>query len=86
MQVVVYGRSDRTCMACRATKRALKRHGVVYEFHNVDTDPDAEAYARALGVLELPVVTWNDGDETGGFWSGYRPDEIKRLAPGNDAV
>lgn len=74
MTIVVYGRGDRTCQACRGTKRYLDRHGIPYDFKNVDDDPVAAEYARSLGALELPVVVVGET-----WWTGHRPSMLATL-------
>jgi glutaredoxin-like protein NrdH len=82
MKITVYGRPDRVCMKCRATKAWLGRHGIPFRYVNIDTDPASDAFVRELGALEVPVVVWLDGPkgEDGGWWSGYREGELKALA------
>lgn len=82
MHVKVFGRPDRSCMKCRATKAWLKRHGIPYQYVNIDADPEADAFVRGLGALEVPVVVWVDGlkSEDGGWWAGHRITELEKLA------
>lgn len=82
MKVKVYGRPDRACMKCRATKAWLKRHGIPFEYVNIDADPAADEFVRGLGVLEVPVVVWIDGakGEEGGYWSGHSITNLENLA------
>lgn len=83
ISVTVYGRPDRVCLRCKATKEWMKRHGVPYRFVNVDTDPASEAFIRELGALEVPVVVVLDGtkEDTGSeFWAGHRIPKLQELA------
>lgn len=83
ISVTVYGRPDRVCLRCKATKEWLKRHGVPYQFVNVDTDPASEALIRELGAMEVPVVVVLDGtkDDTGSeWWAGHRITKLEELA------
>lgn len=83
MQVRLYGRPDRVCFKCRATKAWLKRHGIAYQYINVDEDPAGLEFIQTLGVLEVPVVVWNwDSKDDGarGWWSGHRIPLLEELA------
>lgn len=82
MKVTVYGRPDRVCMKCRATKAWLKRHGIAFEYVNVDADPASEAFIRELGALEVPVVVWLDGSkgDDGDWWAGHSITKLEALA------
>jgi glutaredoxin-like protein NrdH len=74
MKVVIYGRDDNKCVQCRQTKRYLKNHKVEYEFHDVDSEAEAMAYVKSLGVLQVPVVVVGER-----HWSGFRPDLLVEL-------
>ena len=68
------------CVQCNATKKALKKKGLVegvdYQAVYVDQDAAALEQLKELGFLQAPVViTENDA------WSGFRPDKIANLAP-----
>lgn len=76
-QVRVYGRPDRVCVKCAATKRWLKRHGIPYQYINIDADPEGDAFVRELGALEVPVVV---AEEEGLWWSGHRIPKLEELA------
>lgn len=80
IQVRVFGRPDRVCMKCRATKAWLKRHGIPHQYINIDADPEADAFVRGLGALEVPVVVWNAGDSGDGWWAGHRIPRLEELA------
>lgn len=80
--VVIYGRPDRVCVKCLATKRWMKRHGIPHRFINVDEDPVAEAHIRALGALAVPVVQVDGGT----WWSDHRIPELEKLAVSLDML
>ena len=82
IQVRLYGRPDRVCTKCMATKRWLKRHGIEYQYTNVDEDPEGLAFVHELGALEVPVVVWSDETTHGanGWWSGHRIPMLEELA------
>ena len=82
IQVRLYGRPDRVCAKCMATKRWLKRHGIEYQYTNVDEDPEGLAFVHELGALEVPVVVWNDEttDGANGWWAGHRIPLLEELA------
>ncbi|WP_271986567.1 glutaredoxin domain-containing protein [Pseudoclavibacter terrae] len=68
-----------SCVRCKLTKKAMAAKGV--EFVEVDVTLDENAAARSyimddLGYSEAPVVVVDDEDH----WSGFRPDQINRLA------
>lgn len=69
-----------TCARCTMTKKALAKHDVPFVERDVREDPDARAYITDdLGYSEAPVCVVEDG--TGeDHWSGFRPDNIKRIA------
>ncbi|WP_219819835.1 glutaredoxin domain-containing protein [Pseudoclavibacter sp. RFBB5] len=74
----VYTTGER-CVRCKLTKKAMAAKGV--EFVEVDVTLDENAAARSyimdeLGYSEAPVVVVDDEDH----WSGFRPDQINRLA------
>lgn len=83
VQVRVYGRPDRVCYKCRATKRWLRDHGIEFQYINVDQDTEGEAFIRSLGALEVPVVVWNEDskeDKDRGWWAGHRIPLLEELA------
>jgi len=82
VQVRIFGRPDRVCYKCRATKAWLRRRGIEYQFINVDADPEGMAFVQGLGALEVPVVVWNDETKDGanGWWSGHRIPMLEELA------
>jgi glutaredoxin-like protein NrdH len=65
----------RRCVQCDATTRAMDRKGIPYTVTYMDGDPAARERAQALGYLQAPVVIAGDV-----HWSGFRPDEISKLA------
>lgn len=83
ISVTVYGRPDRVCLRCKATKEWMKRHHILYRFVNVDTDPASEAFIRELGALEVPVVVVLDGtkeDTDSEWWAGFKVERLRALA------
>lgn len=80
MKITVYGRPDRVCMKCRATKAWMKRHGIPFEYVNIDADPASDAFVRELGALEVPVVVVLDGPSGEQWWAGHRIHELEALA------
>ena len=73
MSVTVYSKPQ--CVQCDATYRALDKKGVEYTVVDVTKDAEAMEMILGLGHLQAPVVV--AGDE---HWSGFRPDNIARLA------
>ncbi len=83
ISVTVFGRPDRVCLRCKATKSWLDRHHIPYRFVNVDTDPASEVMIRELGALEVPVVVVLDGckgDDGPVWWAGHRIPKLQELA------
>lgn len=76
--VTIY--SKPLCVQCDATKRALRKAGIAFTEVDITETPDALTYITGeLGYVQAPVVVVEDG--TGeDHWSGFRPDNIKRLA------
>lgn len=66
------------CSACRATKVALDKLGVSYTV--VEADGEVADGLRAEGFSAFPVVKVDCGDGSSWSWSGYRFDDVKRLA------
>ena len=68
------------CVQCNATKKALKKKGLVegvdYQAMYVDQDAAALEQLKELGFLQAPVVITETDS-----WSGFRPDKIAALAP-----
>ena len=79
LTVTVYSTGP-SCMRCTLTKKALAKEGVPFVEVDVRENPDARAYiTEDLGYSEAPVCIVEDG--TGeDHWSGFRPDNIKRVA------
>lgn len=73
MDITVYTKP--ACVQCNATYKALEKEGLEYSVVDISEDDDARDMVMALGYLQAPVVV--AGDES---WSGFRPDNIKRLA------
>jgi len=73
MTVTVYSRPS--CQQCNATYRALAKAGLPYEVVDITEDSAARDYVMSLGHLQAPVVVAD-----GLHWSGFRPDQVARLA------
>lgn len=73
MNVIVY--SKPAFMQCDATYRALDKRGVEYTVVDVTTNPEALDVVRRFGYLQAPVVVAGSD-----HWSGFRPDQIAKLA------
>lgn len=71
--ITVFG--SPTCMPCRSTKKSLDARGVIYDYRDVTTDPEALEHIHSLGYSGVPVVVV--GDE---HWQGYQPDRLAALA------
>lgn len=57
----------------------LNALGVAFEQVDITQDEKAGDYVRALGALESPVVTVDEGTEAFAWWSGYRTNELTKL-------
>lgn len=66
------------CVACRTTKIGFDRLGITYDV--VEADEATAEELRKQGFTGFPVVKVNCGDDATWSWSGYRHDDIKRLA------
>lgn len=63
------------CVQCNATYKALDKNNLPYKVVDITEDAAARDYVMSLGYLQAPVVVAGDD-----HWSGFRPDEIKKLA------
>lgn len=66
------------CSACRTTKIGFGRLKVPFEV--VVADGEVVQGLRSEGFSEFPVVKVDCGGGASWSWSGYRHDEIKRVA------
>jgi len=73
MSVTVYSKPQ--CVQCDATYRALDKKGIEYTVVDITKDPEALEMVRSLGHLQAPVVVAGEDN-----WSGFRPDQISKLA------
>ncbi|UGQ55239.1 glutaredoxin-like protein NrdH (plasmid) [Rhodococcus qingshengii] len=73
MAITVYTKP--ACVQCNATYRALDKAGIEYDVIDITENPQARDYVMSLGYLQAPVVVAGDV-----HFSGFRPDEIKKLA------
>lgn len=76
-KVVMYTPAS-DCPACRTTKIRFDRLGIEYDV--VEADDEIINLLRSQGFSGFPVVKVDCGDGAGWCWSGYRHDDIKRLA------
>ena len=72
MAITVYTKP--ACVQCNATNRALDKAGIEYAVIDITEDAQARDYVMSLGYLQAPVVVAGEN-----HWSGFRPDEIKKL-------
>ncbi|WP_278236920.1 glutaredoxin family protein [Isoptericola sp. AK164] len=77
--VTVYSTGP-SCIRCRMTIDKLQDKGVTPVVVQLAENPAAHEYVtEELGYSEAPVVVVEDG--TGqDHWSGFRPDQIARVA------
>lgn len=73
MAITVYTKP--ACVQCNATYRALDKAGIEYDVIDITENAQARDYVMSLGYLQAPVVVAGDV-----HFSGFRPDEIKKLA------
>lgn len=68
------------CADCDRTKKFLAQRELEYTEFNVEEDPDALAYIKAMGYLAAPVVfvPFYEGQTTP-HWSGLRPDLLVQI-------
>ncbi|MCW2092988.1 UNVERIFIED_ORG: glutaredoxin-like protein NrdH [Rhodococcus erythropolis] len=74
MTITVYTKP--ACVQCNATYRALGKAGIEYDVIDITENAQARDYVMSLGYLQAPVVVAGDV-----HFSGFRPDEIKKLTP-----
>lgn len=72
MTIAVYTKP--ACVQCNATYRALDKAGIEYDVIDITENAQARDYVMSLGYLQAPVVVAGEN-----HWSGFRPDEIKKL-------
>ena len=66
------------CVACRTTKIGFDRLGISYDV--VEADDSTVQGLKREGFNEFPVVKVDCGGEASWSWSGFRHDNIKKLA------
>ena len=76
-KVVMYTPASE-CPACRTTKIRFDKLGIKYEV--VEADDETVNFLQSQGFTGFPVVKVDCGDGAAWSWSGYRHDDIKRLA------
>lgn len=76
--IIVYSRVG--CVPCLATVRALEARGLAFQIESAD-HPRAQELAAAHGYRSAPIV-----EADGRSWSGFRPDEIAKIAPEDGGV
>jgi len=74
MAITVYTKP--ACVQCNATYRAFDKAGIEYDAIDITENAQARDYVMSLGYLQAPVVVAGDV-----HFSGFRPDEIKKLTP-----
>ena len=79
MKVTLYTRPS--CVACKATKRWLKKNGVNYATVDVSIDDEARDYVLSLGYTSAPVVAVEIDGEFLEHFSGYREDRLEAAIP-----
>jgi len=79
MVITVYSLPASICVKCRAVEISMRRKGIEAVKVEVDKDPDAMAYIKALGYAEAPVIVVTAGDEVVDHWSGYSDEKISAL-------
>ena len=60
-KIVVYGTN--WCGDCRRARQFLDKHGIEYEFINIDKDKEAEQFVRKTnnGMRSVPTIIFEDG-------------------------
>lgn len=71
MSVTVFTKPS--CVACDATKRTLKKKGIVYD--EIQLTPEKVEEFKSQGFMSAPIVVREDGHT----WAGYKLDEIKKV-------
>lgn len=75
MSITVYTKPN--CVQCQMTYRALDSANIEYDVVDITEVPAALEYVtEELGYRQAPVVVVDDD-----HWSGFQPDQIKRLTP-----
>lgn len=78
MNVTVY--TLPACVQCDTTKRYLNNQLISFEEVNIAEDTAAYEMIRELGYTAAPVVMVTNGDETVDSWSGFRLDNLQKVA------
>ena len=57
----MYG--TRWCWDCRRARRWLEKHGIPYQWVNIDQDKKAEGYVKGInqGMRSVPTIVFPDG-------------------------
>lgn len=76
MVVTVYSLPN--CVSCDQTKRQFAARGI--DFVDEPLTGDLLERFRSEGHLSAPVVVVDCGDDASWSWSGYRHDDIRKLA------
>lgn len=78
--ITVY--SKPSCVQCTMTYRALDKAGLAYDVVDVTENAAAYEYVTGdLGYSQAPIVVVDEHDH----WSGFRPDNIGRIAAAREA-
>ena len=73
MAITVYAKP--ACVQRNSTYRALDKAGIEYNVIDITENAQDRDYVMSLGYLQAPIVVAG-----GVHFSGFRPDEIKKLA------
>lgn len=63
-------------MQCKMTKRYLTEHGVAFEEHNINEQPEYIDYLKTKGFQAVPVIEI-EGQQA---FSGFRPQQLQAVA------
>lgn len=75
-KVTLYG--SPSCGGCIGIKSSLKRHGVDFEYKDIQKDPEALETIVGWGYTSVPVIdAVIDGEAM--RWSGMLPHNLERL-------
>lgn len=80
-KVVVLSKAEGFCPACKQTSKLLDTLGVDYQEIKVTAEsPEFIKVFEMTGVRNMPIVLPNGLDDSTGFFSGFQPNELKKLA------
>jgi len=64
-----------SCVQCDSTKRYLQRNLIEFQEVKLSENPEAMEKIKSLGFTQAPVVEAGES-----VWSGFRMEELKKLA------